>query len=191
MKGEWCYFKSYLSKEFCERTIRDALTVESFQAKTYKADGSQEVTSDLRRSVIRFLYPNDSRFTELFDILWKTQLIANREFFNFHVTKLDFIQFAEYDAADWGEYGTHQDVVWVNDNKFHRKLSCTITLSDPETYTGGDFEFEDTNSHPLESDLRMQGTVLYFPPFYKHRVTPVIRGKRYSIAAWFEGPKWR
>jgi PKHD-type hydroxylase len=191
MKGEWCYFKSYFNKEFCEKTIRDALTIESFQSKVYLPDGTQESVSNLRRSTIRFLYPNDPRFADLFEFLWKTQIVANRDFFNVHVTKLDFIQFAEYSETDQGEYGTHDDVVWVNDNEHHRKLSCTISLSDPEDYSGGNFEFEGTCTQPLNSDLRLQGTVLYFPSFHKHKVTPVIRGKRYSIAAWFEGPKWR
>jgi len=191
MKGEWCYFKSHLSKEFCEQTIRDALTVESFQGTTFQNDGQEHVTPNLRRSVVRFLRPNDSRFTELFDILWRTQIVANREFFNVHVSKLDFVQFAEYDEADLGEYGEHHDTVWVTESEFHRKLSCTMTLSDPDSYSGGDFEFVGTNHQPLNSDIRMQGTVLYFPSFYRHKVTPVIRGKRYSVTAWFEGPKWR
>jgi PKHD-type hydroxylase len=190
MKGEWCYFKSYFNKEQCERIINDSLALEPMLATTFVGE-NQEVTPDIRRSTVRFIQNDDSRFSDLFDILWRTQLIANREFFNVHVTKLDFIQFAEYHERDQGEYRTHQDTVWINEGQFHRKLSCTICLSDPEDYVGGDFEFVDVGTYPLASDLRLQGTVLYFPSFLKHRVTPVIRGARYSITAWFEGPKWR
>jgi len=25
----------------------------------------------------------------------------------------------------------------------------------------------------------------------RHKATPVTKGKRYSLAAWFDGPKWR
>jgi PKHD-type hydroxylase len=190
MKGEWCYFKSYLNKDFCEQIIRDAQTVESYQATTFVPSG-QAVTPDIRRSTVRFLQANDSRFNYIFDMLWKTQIIANRDFFNFHVSKLDFAQFTEYHEIDSGEYRTHHDVQWINDNEHHRKLSCTITLSDPDDYTGGDFEFVDTTTCPLASDVRLQGTILYFPSMFSHKVTPVIRGTRYSLVAWFEGPKWR
>jgi len=191
MKGEWCYFKSYFSKDYCEKIIQDALMVEPQQATTYVPSGDQEVTPDIRRSIVRFLKADDSRFSDLFDVLWKTQLVANREFFNFHVSKLDFIQFAEYHERDNGAYGAHQDTLWMTNDEYHRKLSCTITLSHSDDYVGGDFQFVDANTHPLDSDLRLQGTVLYFPSFFKHQVTPVIRGVRYSLTAWFEGPKWR
>jgi PKHD-type hydroxylase len=191
MKGEWCYFKSYLSKDYCEKIIQDALMLEPQQGTTYVPNGNQEVTPNLRRSTVRFIQANDSRFADLFDVLWKTQLIANREFFNFHVSKLDFIQFAEYHESDNGAYGAHQDTLWMTNDEYHRKLSCTITLSHSDDYVGGDFQFIETNTYPLDSDLRLQGTVLYFPSFFKHQVTPVVRGVRYSLTAWFQGPKWR
>jgi PKHD-type hydroxylase len=192
MKGEWCYFKSYFSKDYCEKLIQDALTIEPIQGKTFVSTGdSQDITPNIRKSLVRFIHSSDSRFTDLFDVLWKTQIVANRDFFNVHVTKLDFVQFAEYHEKDQGMYNDHHDVQWINDNENHRKLSCTIALSDPSSYVGGDFQFADTSTHPLGEDMRLQGTMLYFPSFFKHRVTPVVRGVRYSIAAWFEGPKWR
>jgi PKHD-type hydroxylase len=191
MKGEWCYFKSYFSKEQCDKIIQDALTIEPIQGTTFLSDSSQDVTPTIRRSLVRFIKPDDYRFTNLFDTLWRTQLMANKDFFNVHVTKLDFIQFAEYHERDQGEYKAHHDVQWINNSEFHRKISCTIVLSDPESYVGGDFQFIDTSTHPTQSDMRLQGTMLYFPSFFKHKVNPVVRGVRYSIAAWFEGPKWR
>ena len=192
MKGEWCYFKSHLSADNCEKLIQDALTIEPFQGRTFGYTGDNEsVDLSIRKSMIRFIYADDKRFSNLFDILWKTQVEANKEFFNIHVTNLDYIQFAEYHESYNGEYGTHHDVQWIHSGNKHRKLSCTIPLSDPDSYVGGDFQFTDTYTHPLESDMRLRGTVLYFPSLFKHKVTPVIRGVRYSITAWFEGPKWR
>ena len=32
MKGEWCYFKQYLSKDDCNEIIENALTIEPQQA---------------------------------------------------------------------------------------------------------------------------------------------------------------
>jgi PKHD-type hydroxylase len=117
---------------------------------------------------------------------------ANSDFFNIHVTRLDFIQLAEYDASYKGEYKDHHDVFWLNDDPFyHRKMSCVIQLSDPNDYVGGDLELIDTSTFPEKDDMRQQGTAIFFPSFFKHRATPVLEGTRYSIAAWFEGPKWR
>jgi PKHD-type hydroxylase len=190
MNGEWCYFKSYFDKKTCEEIIKDALTIESQDG--YLGVGQGEKTDfNSRRSKIRFIHAGDWRFSNLFNELWKTQISANKDFFNVHVTTLDFIQFAEYDASYQGEYKAHHDVFWITDSPNHRKLSCVIQLSDPETYSGGDFELTDTSTFPPANDVRSQGTVIYFPSFFTHKANPVIRGTRYSIAAWFEGPKWR
>lgn len=189
-KGEWCYFKQYMKKDFCEEIINHALTIEP-QDGVINIGQSGEVVNSSRKCKVRFLSKDDWRFKNLFDELWKTQLVANREFFNVHVTNLDSVQFTEYDESYFGEYKEHQDVIWINNGEYHRKLSCVINLSDPSDYDGGDFEMTDVNNHPHYPDIRLQGTILYFPSFYRHKANPVIRGKRYSLVAWFEGPKWR
>ena len=74
---------------------------------------------------------------------------------------------------------------------YHRKMSCVIQLTDPNEYDGGDFQIIDTAHSPPADELREQGTIIYFPSMMRHRALPVVRGRRYSIAAWFDGPKWR
>lgn len=192
MKGEWCYFKQYLSKADCEEIIQNALTIEPQQAVIGVHGTELDVNTSYRRSLVRFINKGDWRFQKLFDILWKTAIEANSDFFNVHITKLDYIQFAEYDASYEGEYKEHHDVFWLNgDDYYHRKLSCVVQLSDPNDYEGGNLEFVDTVNFPEANDIRQQGTLTYFPSFFRHRATPVTRGTRYSIAAWFDGPKWR
>lgn len=187
MKGEWCYFKSYLSKEKCEEIISIGKQLEMNDAVI----GAGEVNHQVRKSKTGFINNGDWRFQGLFDTLWKTCIEANHGFFNFHVTKLDFIQFAEYDSSYGGEYKDHHDVFWLNDSEYHRKLSCVIQLSDPNDYVGGNFEIMEANPAPDPNELRPQGSIIFFPSFLRHRANPVTRGTRYSIAAWFEGPKWR
>lgn len=192
MNGEWCYFKNYFSKEFCDELIENALTIDPIEAGVSSNGTEIELSSSFRRSKVRFIHSNDWRFRNLFDELWKTQITANRDFFNFHVTKLDSVQFTEYDESYLGEYKEHQDVIWLNgDQNSHRKLSCVINLSDPDSYGGGDFELTKVSNHPHYPDIRMRGTIIYFPSFIYHKANPVIRGKRYSLVAWFEGPRWR
>jgi PKHD-type hydroxylase len=190
MKGEWCYFKSYFSKEMCEKIISE-VQVLPIQDGYIGTDGGEGVDYNYRRSKIRFINSGDWRYQYIFDALWRTALEANRDFFNLHITKLDFIQFAEYDETYLGEYKEHHDVFWINNDPiYHRKLSCVIQLSDPNDYVGGELELTET-SVKLDKDINQQGTFIYFPSLFRHKANPVTRGTRYSIAAWFEGPKWR
>jgi PKHD-type hydroxylase len=191
MNGEWCYFRSYFDKNTCENIIKKAQSLPSQEA--YLGDGSVSIQNkQIRRSEIRFANKGDPNFQFIFDALWKNAIEANEKFFGFHIDKLDFIQIAKYDAAYKGEYKSHHDVFWINDDpKTHRKLSCVIQLSDPNEYEGGDLEINETVEPPSKVDLRQQGTMIFFPSFLRHQAHPVTKGARYSIAAWFEGPKWR
>lgn len=192
MKGEWCYFRQYLSPQECNEIVQNALTIDPQQAVLGVHGTHLDVNTEYRRSLVRFIQKDDWRFNKLFEVLWKTATQANNDFFNIHISRLDYVQFAEYDESYQGEYKDHHDVFWLNDDPiYHRKLSGIIQLTDPSTYEGCDLQFVDTHAFPPANEIREQGTITYFPSFFRHRATPIIRGKRYSIAAWFDGPKWR
>jgi len=99
------------------------------------------------------------------------------------------IQFTEYHATEGGKYDWHHDVDWNRDDGLDRKLSLTVQLSDPSDYDGGSFEFNEVEQLPENS--KELGTVVVFPSYLAHRVTPVTRGVRRSLVAWLEGPRWR
>ena len=72
-----------------------------------------------------------------------------------------------------------------------RKLSVTLTLSDPKTYKGGELEFDFRQENPTEKsqprvckEILPQGSVVVFPSFVWHRVKPVTKGVRYSLVVW-------
>ena len=98
------------------------------------------------------------------------------------------------------------------DNGMHRKLSMTIQLSDQDDYEGGHFQWlepqrqfdkmkstafgveglnpsidmnEAIRTVPFSS--REIGSVLVFPSFVYHQVTPVLSGCRKSLVVWFVG----
>ena len=64
-----------------------------------------------------------------------------------------------------------------------------IQLSDSTEYEGGDFTFSEVESPNQTS--KDKGTVLVFPSYLQHKVTPVTKGERKSLVAWFEGPQWK
>lgn len=190
MKGEWCYFKSKFSKEECEWIINEGLKIPDKNA-TIGKDGLDLVDDSVRRSKVRFIH-KESKFEGLFDEIWKMAIQANDEWFNFHITRIPFMQLAEYDSSYQGEYKKHHDVFWLNNDPiYHRKLSCVVQLSHPSDYQGGNFEIWNEQQKPNPEEIRQQGTTIFIPSFLEHQLTPVTRGKRYSLAIWFEGPKWR
>lgn len=190
MKGEWCYFAKRFDRDFCQRVLELGLTLPDMDAKLGTVNST--VRQDFRRSRVRFIDCSDARFEFLFDSMWKLALIANDQWFDVHLLRLPYIQLAEYDAAYQGEYKEHHDVFWINnDPKYHRKLSGIVQLSDPADYDGGDFELMHLAQSPNPQEIRQQGSVVFFPSFLPHRANPVTRGIRYSLACWFDGPKWR
>ena len=139
MKGEWCYFKSYFSPETCNQILNLGLQLPK-QNATLGVEG-KSVDTQYRKSQTRFILKEHRQFNFLFDEMWKMAIKANEDWFGFHVTKIDYIQLAEYDSAYQGEYKKHHDVFWINsDPVYHRKLTAVVQLTDPSDYEGGDFE---------------------------------------------------
>ena len=190
MKGEWAYYKNYFSPEVCAKILEEGLKLPVKDA-TLGVDGNTDLV-DYRKSKVRFIQKNDPNFQWLFDELWKLAIETNDNWFSFHISRITYIQLAEYDESYSGHYDKHHDVFWMNnDPYYHRKLTAVIQLSDPSTYGGGNLELYNTQESPSTDEIRTQGTVLLFPSFLEHQVTEVTKGIRYSLACWFDGPKWR
>jgi PKHD-type hydroxylase len=153
-------------------------------------DGSTNNDSH-RSSEIHWINPNDYPSKFLVDILWYYAREANRNAFGFAIDYLPDIQYTKYHASDNGKYDWHHDTFWANPTTYDRKLSIVIQLSDPSDYTGGDFEI-DSQYPQLPADIiKEKGTVIVFPSFINHRVTPVTSGTRKSLVSWIQGPKFR
>ena len=72
-----------------------------------------------------------------------------------------------------------------------RKLSVTVTLSDPKDYKGGELEFDFRNLDPDKprkplkcEEILPKGSLVVFPSHVWHRVCPVKKGSRYSLVIW-------
>jgi PKHD-type hydroxylase len=76
-----------------------------------------------------------------------------------------------------------------------RKLSMTVNLTDETTYEGGDLML-DFGPHSAKgqykiSEAREQGTIIIFPSFLYHCVSPVTSGTRYSLVMWSLGDPFK
>ena len=72
-----------------------------------------------------------------------------------------------------------------------RKLSVTVTLSDPKDYKGGELEFDFRNLDPDKKpnirkckEILPKGSLVVFPSFVWHRICPVKSGERNSLVIW-------
>ena len=77
-----------------------------------------------------------------------------------------------------------------------RKLSMTLNLNAPGEYEGGNLKF-DFGPHAVGEryheckEIRPQGSIIIFPSFTHHQVTPVTKGTRYSLVLWSAGPPFK
>lgn len=189
MKGEWAYYQSRFTKEQCDFIINEGLKLPGQKANL--GVNGEGVNEDYRKSTVHFIRRSDTQFDWLFKEMWNMALESNDMWFGFHISKLDFIQLAEYDSTYEGEYKKHHDVFWINGTNYHRKLTSVVQLSNPNDYEGGDLKLFNQNETIDAKKIREQGSVIFFPSFIEHQAEKVTKGKRYSLAAWWDGPCWR
>jgi PKHD-type hydroxylase len=138
---------------------------------------------NIRRSTIAWIdIQEDSQW--LYEKVWTTFQAVNR-WFRFDLFGLvDEIQFAKYAVGDG--FGWHLDAGGGQTST--RKLSMSVQLCDDEDYAGGDLEL---CACPLLDPHRRRGTIIVFPSFLAHQVTPVTRATRYSLVTWAHGPPFK
>ena len=72
----------------------------------------------------------------------------------------------------------------------------TINLSEPGSYEGGNLKFDygphikGERYHEC-TEIRPKGSVIVFPSYLYHQVTPVTKGTRYSLVMWSLGHPFR
>lgn len=174
-----------LTKEECEIIIDYA----NKQKKIIAKIGNNSLDKNVRKNNIVWLnLSKDISLGWLFRKIAQTIYDTNKNVYNFHIIGLteDF-QFTEYSEVD-DQYKWHTDCGGSN----VRKISATIQLSDPKDYEGCDLEFSHLpNENKKDNDVsKQQGTIVIFPSYLAHRVTPLKSGKRYSLVIWVGGNKF-
>ncbi|MGP6086787.1 2OG-Fe(II) oxygenase [Antarctobacter jejuensis] len=113
---------------------------------------------------------------------------VNRAHFGFSLTEFaERSQIAVYEADAGGHFDWHSD---IGGGTFaaKRKLTLVAQLSEDSDYDGGRLELNGNGQG--ESVGTARGSAVLFPSFTLHRVTPVTRGRRYSLTTWVHGPEF-
>jgi PKHD-type hydroxylase len=132
----------------------------------------------------------------------KTTESVNKNIFNFNLTSYMNPQYTIYNKDmyfDWHPDGPlgildTRGFNCIPDNLDWRKLSAVLALSAEDSYIGGDFQILVPSSHPDHCihTIRLDaGSMIFFPSFLAHRVTPVTAGTRKTLVFWFCGPRWQ
>lgn len=114
---------------------------------------------------------------------------ANRGHWNFDCSCLrEDMQLVEYSSQESGHYDWHVDI-GDGDLARTRKLSISVQLSEPTDYEGGNLDC--LIHRTVVTAPKERGTVIIFPSFMTHRVTPVTTGVRRSLVLFIHGASFK
>lgn len=94
-------------------------------------------------------------------------------------------RFNRYEGG--GQYGFHVDgavMALSAEAQLRSDISCTLFLSEPDDYDGGELIVSDTYG---EHEVKLPaGDLIVYPSSSLHRVTPVTRGTRLAAFFWVQ-----
>jgi len=177
----FAFNKKAFTPQECAKIITSASFIKSDEAKVIVAGGAKHDVK--RRSTeITWLQSTDNDMSWVFERLTDLIQDLNEKYFRFKLFGfIEGVQFTRYRVGDF--YEPHVDTLY---NRPTRKLSITVQLTEPSKYTGGELKLH--YSTVLTPTPKEQGTLIVFPSFVLHEVTPVTKGERISLVSWITGP---
>jgi len=188
-------FESALPVELCDLLMRQGAELSLTQAALRPDDGEDFHDHSIRETRVAFWDPSHW----VSGLLVHFASLANRETWNYRISLSQGVQYGEYGVG--GKYDWHKDefdqpfgdeapIQWQG---LSRKLSVVGVLSDPGDYSGGELRFKDTygrevSDPALQAAVGRRGSIVVFPAYIPHTVSPVTEGKRCSIVSWIIGP---
>ena len=195
------YFKSVIPERVCDDIVRYGKQLQDQMAMT---GGFGDVTNLNNKQIKNLKKKRNS------DSVWMNDRWIYKEIqpyihsanenagWNFQWDHSESCQFTKYTKGqfyDWHCDGWDQPYQRESANDpSHgkiRKLSVTVTLTDPKKYKGGELEFDFRNQdldkkpniHKC-TEILPKGSLVVFPGFVWHRVCPVKSGERNSLVIW-------
>ncbi len=128
-----------------------------------------------------------SKMDNMYKDIDKIMQATNRNHFGFDgMTINEMAQYTEYPEGGFYEWHVDNDVNMQYEPPV-RKISMTLLLSPESEFEGGDLELM---SEGKVAKIK-QGHAVFFASFIRHRVKPVIRGRRQSLVMWFGGTPFK
>ena len=188
------FYEGVVSPEICNRLVA-RFDESNYEAGTVGGHEIGRVDKEVRNA--------DRQWAPKLDlvecILTRFIMRANQEaLWNFDITEPEQVQIGRYRENQF--YKQHMDcyikgadIIATSPESAvvvpllsQRKISASLLLNDESEYEGGDLVILGE-----KVEAKKQGTIVVFPSFMAHQVTPVTRGVRYSAVCWMAGPKWK
>lgn len=171
-------WENAVSPEMCDMLLKDRSELEEIQAKV-EADVVDNLDIAHRNSKV--CWAKQNHWIE--SVLYNYALYANETTgWAFQMGRPEQVQLTAYGEDNF--YGWHEDWHPFAKTPNVRKLSAVLLLSNTDEFEGGKFQFSDLSDVPME-----RGSLIVFPSFMRHQITPVTKGKRYSAVCWINGPR--
>lgn len=189
MNKLWQYWSETLGNDVIDNLIQIG---ETYPLSTAALGFNGETKNNTHRSSeIRWIPISFNQNQFVKEILWHYASEANKNAFGFHIDSILDVQYTTYRADQEGKYDWHIDTFWANPTSYDRKISVVVQLTDPVEYEGGDFQLDPQYEQPSAELIKKKGSIIVFPSFIAHRVTPVTAGVRRSLVTWVQGPKFK
>jgi len=128
-----------------------------------------------------------SKMTNMYKDIERIMKTTNGNHFGFDGMQItELAQYTEYPEGGFYEWHVDNDVNMAHEPPV-RKISMTCLLSPESEFEGGDLELM---SEGKVAKIK-QGHAVFFASFIRHRVKPVIRGRRQSLVMWFGGTPFK
>ena len=198
------YFTSAIPPRICDDIIKYGLSQAETMARTGgygdRELSKQEIKDIKRKRNSDLVWLNDTWiYKELHPYIHQANRAAG---WNFEWDRSESCQFTKYKKGQYYDWHCDSwDKPYVEEGPTKgkiRKLSVTVSLSDPKDYKGGELEFDFRNEDPDKkpnmrkcTEILPKGSLVVFPSFVWHRVKPVTKGVRYSLVIWNLGYPFR
>jgi PKHD-type hydroxylase len=174
-------WENVLSEDFCNHVFR-SVDWDAAQKGTLEDKGL--VNADIRETDIVW----QDTMQPLGCVLQTYIHSANEQSgWNYTLSSFESSQVSRYKAENKGHYDWHMDSA-APINGVQRKLTCVILLNDASEFEGGILQFKGIKDRNV---LTKRGSIIVFPSFIEHKVTPVTAGTRYTAVTWASGPTFK
>lgn len=184
VKNWYWLWQNALSPEFCDLVLKEVDWSKAITGAVGIEENKHGVDKTIRSSLIVW----KDIMSPIGTILQAYINAANHYAgWNYDLSSMNEVQIAKYESDTQDFYRWHPDTDVPVDGQ-QRKLTGAILLNDPSEFEGGMLQIKDANAENL---LVSRGSIVVFPSFMLHQVTPVLRGVRYSAVSWMSGPAFR
>ena len=200
LQNYYYWFKDAIPHHVCDDIVRYAKSIQDQMAVTggfgKKKLNSKEVTDLKKKRNSDIVWMNDRWvYKEIQPYVHQANQSAGWNFNwdwseSCQFTKYKKGQYYDWHCDSWDKPYQTQNPQDPTNGKI-RKLSVTVTLSDPKDYKGGELEFDFRNLDPDKKanivkckEILPKGSLVVFPSFVWHRICPVKSGERNSLVIW-------